>query len=110
MDDIDALARPHDKLVNGVVDDFFEQNIDAVILVRAVAQPADIHAGPLSDMLQRTEGLDLAFVVIMRRCIHMSAESEEVELWWSLNILLYLGTIGNRLHRRTAVVGESNEV
>jgi hypothetical protein len=43
--DLDALAVAHDELVDGVVDDLLEQDVDAVVVVRAVAGAADVHAG-----------------------------------------------------------------
>ncbi len=43
--DLDALAGVHLELVDGVVDDFLEQYVDAVLGQVAVTQSADIHAG-----------------------------------------------------------------
>src|SRR5205823_13683803 len=44
------LAVAHDVFVNGVVDHLFQQDVAAVVVVRAVAQPSDIHSGPQPDM------------------------------------------------------------
>ncbi len=51
--DNDLLARSHDKFIDRIINHLFEQDIDAVVRMGAVAQPADIHAGPQTDMLQR---------------------------------------------------------
>ncbi len=64
---VDPLARPHDELVHGIVDHLLQQDIDAVIRMGSVAEPADIHAGPQADMLQGAEGLDL----VRRSCVEI---------------------------------------
>ena len=61
--DVDLFARPHDKFIDGIIDNFFEQDINAVIRVGPVAQATDVHAGAQADVLERTERLDLALVV-----------------------------------------------
>src|SRR5260370_7125836 len=61
---IDLAAKPHNKLVDTVVDDLFQQDIDAVIIVRAISQATDIHARTRPDMFQRGERLNLTFFVI----------------------------------------------
>jgi hypothetical protein len=71
--DIYPLAGPHDELIDRVVDDFLQQDVDAVILIGTIAEPADVHPRPLPDVFQRAQGLYLAFVVIMGRYIHISA-------------------------------------
>ena len=48
--DLDAAALAHDELVDGVVDDLLEQNVDAVVGMRAVADTADVHAGAQPDV------------------------------------------------------------
>ena len=48
---LDALASVHTKLINGVVDDFLEQDIDTVFGQRTVAQSADIHTRTGADVL-----------------------------------------------------------
>ena len=63
--DVDPLAVAHDELVHGVVDDFLQQDVDAVVVLGAVAHAADVHARALADVFQRGERLDLAFVVVV---------------------------------------------
>ena len=63
--DINLPAVSHDELVHSIVDRLFEQNINAIIIVGTVAEPPDVHAGAHSNVLQRGEGFDLAFIVIM---------------------------------------------
>ena len=49
--DVDLLAVAHDEFVDGVVDDFLEQDIDAVVGVGAGAEATDVHAGAQADVL-----------------------------------------------------------
>ena len=63
--DLHLPAVAHDVFVNGVVDHLLEQDVAAVIVVRTIAETADIHAGAQPDMLQRGKCLDLALVVIV---------------------------------------------
>ena len=64
--DFDLFALPHHELVDGIIDRLLEQNINAVLGVHAVAEPADIHAGTQADMLERGQGLDAGFGVVGR--------------------------------------------
>ena len=61
--DLDLLAEAHDVFVHGVVDDFLEKDIDAVVQIGAVAQATDIHPRSEADVLEGAEGFDLAIVV-----------------------------------------------
>ncbi len=61
--DLDLLAGAHDEFVDGVIDHLFEQDIAAVVVMRAVADAADVHARAQPDVLQRGKRLDLALVV-----------------------------------------------
>src|SRR5437867_8688879 len=63
--DLDLLAEAHDIFVNGVINDLLEQDITAVVVMIAVADAPDVHARAQPDVLQRTERLDLALVVIV---------------------------------------------
>ena len=63
--DVDPLAAAHDKFIDRVIQDLFEKDVDTVIGMRAVAEPADVHARPFADMLQGTQGFDLGFVVLV---------------------------------------------
>ena len=59
--DVDALTLPHDKLVDGVVDDLLEQDVDTVVRRGSVAQFADVHPGTQADVFARREVDDLVF-------------------------------------------------
>ena len=61
--DLHALAEARDEFVDRVVDDFLEEHVDAVVVVVAVAEAADVHAGPQSDVFERGELLDRVLVV-----------------------------------------------
>ena len=61
--DVNLPAVAHDELVNRVVHDLLEQDVAAVIRVRAGADAPDIHARAQPDVLQRRQSLDLALVV-----------------------------------------------
>ncbi len=61
--DVDALAEAHGELVDGVVDDFLQEHIDAVSLTVTVAQPADIHTGAPAYMFVPFQGLDGIIVI-----------------------------------------------
>ncbi len=63
--ELDFLAEAHDVFVNGVINDLLEQDVTAVVIVRAVADAANVHARAQADVLQRTERLDLALVVMV---------------------------------------------
>ena len=62
--DVDALAETHRELVDGVVDDFLQQHVDAVSLPFAVAQAADIHTGAPPDVFIPLQGDDILFAVV----------------------------------------------
>ena len=62
--DLDSLAMPLHKLVDGVVDDLFEEHVDTVVVGASVAQLADIHAGTEADMFIPFEGDNVGVVVI----------------------------------------------
>ncbi|OQB88359.1 MAG: hypothetical protein BWX84_03115 [Verrucomicrobia bacterium ADurb.Bin118] len=63
--DFDLLAVAHDVFVNGVINDLLEQDVTTVVVMVAVADASDVHAGAQPDVLQRTQCLDLALVVIV---------------------------------------------
>jgi len=63
---VDPPARSHDELIHGIVQNLFQENVDAVIRMAAVAESPDVHAGPQPDMLKRAQGFDLALVVDIR--------------------------------------------
>src|SRR6266540_224034 len=62
---VDFLAEAHDEFVDGVIDHFFEEDVTAVVVMGAVADAPDVHAGAQPDVFKAAEGLDLAFVVIV---------------------------------------------
>ena len=66
----------HDEFVNGVVNDFLDQDIDAVIILRSVAHAPDVHAGAFADVLQRGERLNLAFVIDVEGFSHGGISTE----------------------------------
>ena len=71
--DEDLFAVSHRVFVDGIVYDFFDEHIDAVSLVVAVAEPPDIHAGPPADMFDVVEMPDTGLIVGMRvLCSHNS--------------------------------------
>ena len=60
----DEFAFFHTELVDGVIDCFFDEDVDTVVGVRPVAKLTDIHTGTEADMLQTGEGNDVTFVVL----------------------------------------------
>ena len=62
--DVDALAEAHRELVHRVVDDLFQEDVDAVSLPFTVAQAADVHAGTSPDVLVPLQGDDVLFAVV----------------------------------------------
>ena len=60
----DEFAFFHAELVDGVIDCFFDEDVDTVVGVRSVAQLTDIHTGAEADMLETGEGNDVTFVVL----------------------------------------------
>ena len=61
--DVDFLAVAHDEFINGIVHDFLEQHVAAVVRMRARADAPDIHAGAEADVLERGKSFNFAFVV-----------------------------------------------
>lgn len=61
---VDALAEAGGELVDGVVDDLFDEDVYAVVVGGAVAELADIHAGAETDVLHVFEVYNAAFVVV----------------------------------------------
>ena len=60
------LPCAHHEFVDGVIDRLLEQDVDAVLGVGAVAEPADVHARAEADVLEGAEGLDAGFGVVGR--------------------------------------------
>ncbi len=60
----DAFSGTHLELVDAVVDDFLEQDIDAVLCLRAVTEASDVHTGTRSDVLHIGEVSYITFVVL----------------------------------------------
>ena len=52
---IDLPAVAHYEFIDAVVDDFFEQNVDAVVLRSSVPQFANVHPGTKTNVLSRFE-------------------------------------------------------
>ncbi len=61
--DLDLFAVAHDVFIDGVIDDLLQEDVAAVVVVRAVAEAPDVHAGAQADVLDRGERLDLALVI-----------------------------------------------
>ena len=61
--DLDLLAVAHDEFIDGVIDDLLEQDVAAIVVMGAVADAADVHAGAQPDVLERGERFDFALVV-----------------------------------------------
>jgi hypothetical protein len=64
--DLDLAAAAHHELVDGIIDGLLEQDVDAILGVSAVAEPADVHAGAKADVLEGAEGLDAGFGIVGR--------------------------------------------
>ena len=60
-DDIDAVAEAGHRLVDGVIDDFVDEVMEA-----ALVGGADVHAGAAADSLQPFEDLDIGSGVLVR--------------------------------------------
>ena len=54
---------PHDEFIDGVVNEFLQQDIDSVVGVTSAAETPDVHTGSQADVLKGRKRLDLAFVV-----------------------------------------------
>ena len=61
------FARTHHEFVDGVVYNFLDEHVDAVVRAVAIAELADVHAGAEADMFMPFEGLDAVFC-IFRSC------------------------------------------
>jgi hypothetical protein len=62
--DFDLATVAHDELVDGIVDHFFEKNVNPVVGRRAVAELTDVHSGPQANVFARLERADVLFVII----------------------------------------------
>ncbi len=51
-DYLNLFAGAHNELIDGIIDHLFEQDIAAVIVMRTVANPADVHASTQPDVFQ----------------------------------------------------------
>ena len=67
--DVDLASGAHDELVDRVVHHLLDEDVDAVVGLRAVAQLADVHARAQADMLAGREGDDGVVAVVVRRNI-----------------------------------------
>ena len=77
--DLHFLAVAHDEFVNGVINDLLEQDVAAVVVMGAVADAADVHAGAQADVFQRGERLDFALVVNVFVVVSHSLKSQSKE-------------------------------
>jgi hypothetical protein len=60
----DFLTGLHFELVDTVVNDFFEEDIDSVFGVRAIAQPTDVHTGACAHMFHVAQVADVVVSVL----------------------------------------------
>ena len=60
----DFLTGLHLELVDTVVNDFFEEDIDSVFGVRAIAQPTDVHTGACAHMFHVAQVADVVVSVL----------------------------------------------
>lgn len=60
---VNALAVAHDKFVDPVIDYFFHEDVDAIVVVGAGTGTPDIHAGTEADVFEGGEGFDFIFGV-----------------------------------------------
>ncbi len=63
---LNAVAGVHLELVDAVVDDLLQQHVDAVLGQRAVAQPADVHAGAEAYVLRAAQRAYVVVVIVYR--------------------------------------------
>jgi hypothetical protein len=62
---VDLATVAHDEFIDGIIDHLFEEDIDAVIVMAAVPQTANVHSSTGPDVFQGGEGFNLTFVVIV---------------------------------------------
>ena len=48
--DFNLLARTHDEFVDGVVDNFLDEHVNAVVRALSVAKFTDVHTGAQTDV------------------------------------------------------------
>ena len=65
--DVDLVAEAVHVFVDRVVDHLLDEDIDAVVGLRAVAQFADVHAGAQPHVLTRRERADGVVAIVVRR-------------------------------------------
>ncbi len=58
-----ALAGIHLEFVNAIVNNLFQQHVDAVFGMAAVSKPADVHAGARAHMLHVRKVTDVLLVI-----------------------------------------------
>ena len=63
--DLDLPAVPHREFIDGIIDRLLQQDVNAVLDMRSVAQPANVHARPQPDVLRGGEGFDARFSVCL---------------------------------------------
>ena len=62
--DLDALAGIHAELVDGVVDGFLQQHIDAVLGMRSVVEATDVHTRASANMVYVREMANLVISIL----------------------------------------------
>ncbi len=61
--DLDFFAKAHREFVDRVVDRLLNENVDAVLSMRAATEASDVHAWAEADVIGRGKGFDARFVV-----------------------------------------------
>src|SRR5690606_18966781 len=61
-------SKTHHMLIDTIVKDFFDQNINPIVLSTSIAQLADIHPGPQPDMFPPIEGFYTLFCILIVFC------------------------------------------
>ena len=78
---VDLLAGAHDELIDRVVHHLLDQDVNAVVGLRAVAQLADIHTRPQPDMLPRREGHNGIVAIAVAGVIYLFIEHNRLFLF-----------------------------
>ena len=65
---LDLLSESSRELVDGVVDHFLEEHVDAVSQILSVTQSSDVHSRTSADMFDAFERLDVVVCIINNLC------------------------------------------
>ena len=73
--DLDPLARAHRKFVDAIIDRLLDEHVNAILGVRAIAEPPDIHPRTQADVLEGGERFDRCFGVSLSHGWKRQAEA-----------------------------------